>query len=191
MPIRRQRLNIVSAWPQRSERISVSNSAGGPWDAKTRDGPLPERTGGTVSLIIISGIGCAPTCSPVRQVGSGNGKKSMAAAVFSALRHCRSRIQLVGMSSTHCINTGAAETGACVLIEQNWGKTCCIFACRHSYPGAGGTCGVRPCSWCSSSPDHLLFKTLSKPRWESIDREDFGTESMVEDWRLCLEDVQG
>ncbi|KAG0712874.1 hypothetical protein GWK47_017443 [Chionoecetes opilio] len=117
----------------------------------------------TVSPIIISGVGGA-NCSR-RQVGQWHGE-SMAAAVVSALETWGVADQVVGMSfDTTASNTGRRNGGPCPHRTEN-GERPAAFRLSSPYPGAGGTYGVRPCSGCSSSPEHLLFKRFQTPMGE-------------------------
>ncbi|KAG0715541.1 hypothetical protein GWK47_011746 [Chionoecetes opilio] len=165
------------------EEFRSGNSAGGPlggqavMDLTTKEhvDRLP---------IIISGDWRRPTARRP-QVGKVAGGESMAAAVVSALETWGGR----GSGSRdvlrhHGIQPPAAETGPVSSSNRN-GEKPAAFRLSSPYPGAGGTCGVRPCSWVFPIARASALQTLSpKPHGRASTERTSGRESWWRKWRL-------
>jgi len=120
--------------------------------------------------VLVTGLGVHKLLGVPKLVG-GTGENT-AAAVYAALDDWGLTHQVQGMCfDTTSSNTGH-RTGACILLEQKFGRDLFHLACRHHTMelvlAAAFTAVMGP----TSGPDVLMFKRF-QAHWEFIDQSNF------------------
>ena len=135
------------------------------WDGKL----MPDLTGDSKvdRLPVIATQGKKSQLLSVPKLTSGTGKEQ-AEAVIAAIEEWKLGNEVVGLCfDTITSNTGGVQ-GACVLLEQHFGRDLLHLACRHHILELIVSAAFQAVMGASSAPEVLLFKRF-KNKWNNID----------------------